>query len=184
MRFSRATLCFLVLACIPAATQTASPAAAGGQQAQSKIDPAKEADIRKLMEISGAGTIARQLMARMTQDIKPLLASSLPPGEYREKLVDLFFAKFQTKAEIKEVLDLAIPVYDKYFSHEEIKGLIQFYQSPLGQKAITMLPKLMEEVGDAGRQWGQRLGRECMQEVLAEHPDLASALEEAGKQKP
>ena len=65
-----------------------------------------------------------------------------------------------------------------------MKGLIQFYQTPLGQKTISVLPELTGEMAEAGKQWGQQLGRQSMQEVLTEHPDLASALEAASKAKP
>jgi hypothetical protein len=44
-----------------------------------------------------------------------------------------------------------------------------------------VLPKLSSELRDAGRKWGQDLGRQSMAEVLAEHPDLAMEMEEARK---
>jgi hypothetical protein len=122
-------------------------------------------------------------MDSMMGNVKPLITNSLPPGEYREKLVDLFFVKFQAKSDPTQLVDLGIPIYDKYFSHEEIKGLIQFYQTPLGQKMLSVLPKMTAEIVDLGQQWGADLGRQCMQEVLAEHPDLESAMEAAGKQQ-
>jgi hypothetical protein len=39
----------------------------------------------------------------------------------------------------------------------------------------------MSELGQAGQQWGQELGKESMQEVLAEHPDLRQAMQDAAK---
>ena len=187
MRFHKAMVWFLLLAGLSAWSQTGSQTAGASEQStpagQTKIDPAKEADIRRLMELLGTPALAQQLMNSMSQDIKPLIANSLPPGEYREKLVDLFFAKFQSKMDAKQLLDLAVPVYDKYFTQEEIKGLIQFYQTPLGKKMKEVLPRLYLELTDAGRQWGERAGQESMREVLAEHPDLERALEAAGKQQ-
>jgi hypothetical protein len=115
----------------------------------------------------------------MEKSIKPLMTSSLPAGEYREKLIELFFAKFHSKVDLEELLNLVVPIYDKYLSDEDIKGLIEFYSTPLGQKALTVVPKVMAEAQDEGRKWGQNVGRDCMKEVLAEHPefmkDLASA---------
>jgi hypothetical protein len=74
---------------------------------------------------------------------------------------------------------MAVPVYDKYFSDEEIQGLAQFYGTPLGHKTLQVLPKLMSELQSQGQEWGQRVGRESMEEVLAEHPELAKALQDA-----
>jgi hypothetical protein len=95
--------------------------------------------------------------------------------------LNLFFAKFQSKAEIHKLLDLIVPVYDKYLSDEEIKGLIQFYQTPLGQKTLRVMPQLMAESQEAGRKWGEGLGRQSMLDVLSEHPELEKALEDAQK---
>jgi len=147
--------------------------------APAKMDPAKEADIHKLLELVGTKAIVSQTMDSMSKSIKPLLTNSLPPGDYREKLVDLFFAKFTAKADVDHLLDLAVPVYDRTFSHQEIRGLIEFYQTPLGQKAIAALPKVTAELQEQGRKWGEQLGKDCMVEVLSEHPELAEALSAA-----
>ncbi|HLY98225.1 MAG TPA: DUF2059 domain-containing protein [Candidatus Angelobacter sp.] len=120
-------------------------------------------------------------MDRTMQNIRPLLIKALPQGEYREKLINLFIEKFRAKVDGQQIINLAVPVYDKHFSHEEIKGLIKFYETPLGQKAISELPRTASELSEAGAQWGDKLGRVCMSEVLAENPDLAEAIKAAGK---
>lgn len=146
-----------------------------------KIDSAKEADIRRLMDVIGAKALIRQLMDGMVNNLKPLMVNSLPPGDYRDNLVELFFEKFRSRVDTQQLVDMAVPGYDKYLSDEEIRGLIAFYQTPLGQKALEVLPKLSVELQTQGQKWGESLGRQCMLEVLSEHPDLAQALSEAGK---
>ena len=146
-----------------------------------KIDPQKEADIRHLMEVTGASNLATQVMGNMEKNVRPLMTNALPPGDYREQLVELFFQKYHQKRDPNKIVDMAVPVYDKYYSDDEIKGLIQFYSTPLGKKALTVMPQLMGELQNAGSDYGKDLGRQCMLEVLAEHPEMAKALEEAGK---
>jgi uncharacterized protein len=146
-----------------------------------RIDPAKETDIRRLLDLVGTKALVAQSIDMMTKAIKPVLTNSLPAGDYREKLVDLFFAKFSSKTNVQHLLDLAVPIYDKHFSHQEIRSLIEFYQTPLGQKTISTLPKLTAELQEEGRKWGEQIGRESMMEVLAEHPDLAEAMAAAQK---
>jgi hypothetical protein len=168
----------------PALSQSQPAQSAGVHEqtvpaSQSKLDPAKEADIRRLLEVAGAKEMALQIMGGMENNIKPLLTASFPPGEYREKLIDLFFAKFHSKIDMQHFVDLAVPVYDKYLSHEEIKDLTRFYQTPLGRKMLTIMPKLSLELQEAGQKWGQAIGRDSMMEVFAEHPELQKALEEA-----
>jgi uncharacterized protein len=153
----------------------------GTAQSAPAIDPAKAADIRKLLDLVGTREIMQQSFGGSLSQIKPLVTRSLPPGEYRAKLVDLFFEKFQSKIDLDNFMNLAVPVYDKYFSADEIKQMIKFYETPIGKKAIATLPKLTGELSEMGQKWGAEIGRESMNEVLAEHPDLAMALEEARK---
>lgn len=146
---------------------------------QTAIDPAEEADIRKLMDLVGAKALVVQRMAAMEKALRPLMIRSLPPGAYREKLVDLFLQKFDSEADPQKALDLEVPIYAEYFSDEEIRELIQFYETPLGEKAILALPKIMAESQAADEDWGKKVGRTTMRDVLLEHPDLAQALGKA-----
>lgn len=163
----------------PAQTQT--PPAANSAAPQTKVDPAKAADIQRLLELTGMKTLVTQTMSNMVTTLRPQVIDSLPPGDYREKLVDLFFAKFQTKLNISQLLDMAAASYDKYLSDDDIKGLIQFYQTPIGQKTLTVLPNMLVEIQTQARQLGEQAGRDSMIEVLAENPDLAKALQDASK---
>lgn len=152
-------------------------AAAARANKQAKIDPQKEADIRRLLQVMGAERAMTQAMANMETNIKPLLTSSFAAGEYRDRLIQLFFDKFHSKIDLQELTGLAMPVYDKYLSDADVKGLIEFYSTPLGQKVINVLPNIVAESGEKGRQWGEKIGRESMIEVLQEHPELKEALQ-------
>jgi len=152
--------------------------------ASSSVHPAKEADIRKLLELTGASSLMLQSMNDAEKNVRPLISNSLPPGEYREKLVDLFFDKFHAKRDTQQLVALIIPIYDKYYSGPEIKGLVQFYSSPLGKKMASVLPSIMNESQAVGGKWGEQLGRDSMLEVLEEHPDLRKALEDAKANQP
>ncbi len=165
----------------PSAKKPAPASTATATTASVAIDPAKEADIRRLLEVTGAKMLVEQTMGEMTKSLKPTLANSLPPGDYRDQLIDLFFAKFTAKANTQALLELSISSYDKNFTHEEIRGLLQFYQTPLGKKSISVMPQLLAELQEKGRKWGEDLGRQSMMEVLAEHPEFGKQLEEAQK---
>jgi len=192
----RALLPCLVLMCFIAAVAVArTPQAAPNQGAGEsrtppsnsgtdstttpKVDPAKEAAIRQLIDLTGGATLVNQMMDGMQKNMKPMMEKLLPPGEYRDKLIDLFFEKFRSKADPRVLVDLSVRMYDKYLSEEEIKGLIQFYSTPLGQKTLSVLPKLTVEMQGESMKWGEGLGRQSMIEVLSEHPELRKALEDA-----
>lgn len=166
----------------PGARQ-ATPATAGTPTVTPAMDPVKEADIRRLLDVMGSQALMTQVMGNMQVSMKPMLMNSLPPGEYRAKLVDLFFEKFMARvtAEMPSLLNAMVVTYDKYFSDEDIKGLIQFYRTPLGQKTLSNLPKVVSESQAAGEKLGAKMGLEAMQEVMSEHPELKQELEDARK---
>lgn len=145
------------------------------------MDPAKAAAIRQLLDLAGGTAAINQVMDGMQKNIKGSMANVLPPGAYRDQLIDLFFAKFREKADTRQLLDIAARIYDKYLTMNDIQGLIQFYSTPLGKKTLTVLPQMTIEVQKEGMKWGQDLGQQTMIEVLAEHPDLAKAMEEAAQ---
>jgi hypothetical protein len=103
---------FLSLA-ISAFAQTAStPKPEQSTTTISGIDQQKAADIRRLMEVTGAGGLAVQMMSGLESSMKPMLEEAFPPGEYRSKLIELFFEKFRSKATAESIVTLTIPVYD------------------------------------------------------------------------
>jgi uncharacterized protein len=165
------------------ADQQTQSVAAAAKASRVKVDAkqAKEADIRQLLDLTHAGAIATQAMDGMEGNMRTLMANAFPAGEYREKLIDLFFAKYHAKRDPQQLLDLAVPVYDKYYSDDEVKDLIRLYQTPLGQKMLATMPKLMADLQAAGQKWGEQLGRQSMIEVLAEHPEMEKALQDAQK---
>ncbi|HWZ55995.1 MAG TPA: DUF2059 domain-containing protein [Verrucomicrobiae bacterium] len=164
-----------------AQTQTTAGSEPSAAATAPKIDPGKEADIRQLLDVAGTKSLMSEVMGNMDKNLRPILVNSLPPGDYRAKLIDLFLDKFMARAnaEIPKLLDAAIPIYDKYLSDEEIKGLIQFYQTPLGKKTLSVLPRVSIEMQDQGQKLGQQIGQETMMQVLSEHPELAKAMQDA-----
>ena len=158
--------------------------AAAARASRAHTEAAKEADIRHLLEVTNAGALAIQTMSEMETSMKPLISNALPEGEYRDKLVGLFFDKFHSKINPQQLIELIIPVYSKYYSDDEIKQLTELYGTPLGHKMILVTPKIMAESQEAGGKWGRELGRQCMMEVLAEHPEFIKSMEEAKKNPP
>lgn len=49
------------------------------------------------------------------------------------------------------------PIYLKYFTIDEMRALTEFYRSPVGVKAVRLLPTLMQEGARVGAAWAQSL---------------------------
>lgn len=54
---------------------------------------------------------------------------------------------------------MIIPIYDKYYTADEINKLIEFYQKPLGKKLISVMPQIMQESMQTGQAWGEEVGK-------------------------
>ena len=158
----------------------------GGQDPQpaARIDSGKDADIRRLLDLTGAGKMGAQMGQQMAQALRPVLEQALPAAQDRtKKIVDTFLQKFQALITPQAFVELTVPIYDKHFTAEEIRGLIQFYESPLGKKMIAESPTIVEESGAAGRTWASQLVQKVFSEMETEYPELKQ-FEEAPSKKP
>jgi hypothetical protein len=149
--------------------------------ALAKIDPGKAADIRRLEDVMGIRAQMETMPSPMMENVRPTLRRSLPPGDYREKLIDLFLARLKSNLSLDTIIDLATINYDKYFSDQDIKDLTAFYETPLGKRTLTVVPQITVKLTGQGMRVGEVAGRKSMAEVLEENPDIAKALEEANK---
>jgi len=132
--------------------------AAGPAFAQAKIDKkekAKRDDIRKLMKLTGSAEVGKQVMDQLFVTFRQTMPNV--PGE--------FWDGISKKVDANEMVELIVPIYAKYFSHDEIRELIKFYQSPLGKKLTRVLPDVTRESMAAGQKWGAELAAEVMKEI-------------------
>lgn len=159
----RVVVVFLLWSLLPALAQ-APP--------QQKVDPAKEADIRHLLDLVGAKKLMEQTVTVSLEQLKQTLLLALPKSDRTQKIAESFIQRFQKKFTAEGLTDLVIPIYDKYLSEEDIKGLIQFYSSPLGQRAAKVLPEITREAQIAGAQMGEKVAQAVLQEMQEEYPEL------------
>ncbi|HKR29049.1 MAG TPA: DUF2059 domain-containing protein [Terriglobales bacterium] len=160
-------ICVLILAgSVAAATQ--APAQNPVTQASPQTDAeraAKRAEIRKLIELTGAANISADALQKM---IEPLKASY-------PQVPEEFWNTFIHEVHSDELIDLVIPIYDKYYTRDEIQELTHFYQSPVGQKTIKVLPKLSAEAIDAGQEWGRMVADRAMRKLREKGYDKTSS---------
>jgi len=110
-----------------------------------------EQDVLKLMEVNGSAAsynIAFDQLVAQYKTMKPNV-----PQEFWEAARRDVFNK-----EIVELNKKLIPIYEKHFTHEEIKQLIAFYTSPLGKKLTEGTTKIGKESMQIAQTWGMSLG--------------------------
>ena len=119
----------------------------------------KSDDIQKLMELMDTKAMGLQVMQTMIASLK---ATGNPV--YSEG----FFEDFMSEVDFDELVELTIPIYEKHFTHDDIKQMIAFYQSPIGKKLLKKMPVIMQESMTAGIAWGQKLGAKLIEKMRDE----------------
>ncbi|HLZ91219.1 MAG TPA: DUF2059 domain-containing protein [Candidatus Acidoferrum sp.] len=151
----------------------AAPQDATGQASRS-VDPAKEADIRSLMELVGARDAVQDSAARGADQLRENLLASVPVNDRGQQFVDAFIADYKNRFSTDDATVQLVTIYDRHFSQDEIKGLLQFYGSPLGQRFAAEMPKINSEMQAASRAFSTRIAREVMQDLRKQYPGMAA----------
>jgi hypothetical protein len=136
---------------------------AEGQQ----IAPEKRAEIEKLLEFTGAMKLTQQFSSAMVTRVTDALRSTHPdiPQKALDILPEVVDGVISENAgSLKETI---IHIYDENFTLQEVKGLNQFYSSPVGRKAAKVLPSVLAESFAAGQKWGQALAPEMTRRIEA-----------------
>jgi len=156
------------------AAQGASQASQSQQSPQPKaIDPAKEADIRSLLELVGARDMIQDAANNSVDQFKERISATLQDNDRAQKVAETFAADFQQNYDPNALMEQLVTVYDKHYTDQEIKGLLQFYGSPLGQKAAAEMPKISREIQTATQAISTQAAREAWQQLKAQNPGAA-----------
>jgi hypothetical protein len=135
------------------------------------IDPTKEADIRSLLELVGAKDAIQDAANTATEQYRQKVVETSANSDRAQAFTNNYLAEFQKKFDPNAVNEQLVGIYDKHFSEEEIKGLLEFYGSPLGQKVAAELPRINREVQLATRSAGTQAARQAWQDLRAEYPN-------------
>jgi hypothetical protein len=146
-------------------------------------DAAKKADIRRLMQLTGQNMKVGEMMRSMIPQFRAAMGQyekSVSPehAERFRRVMEEMFEKIilRVEAEQPRLLDMMIPVYVKHLSHEDIKALLQFYESPAGQRFLTAMPLIAQDSFAVLMPWMQQLNNEMMDEMMEamrkEFPEL------------
>src|SRR5262245_11546022 len=138
--------------------------AAQNSSAQSaSIDPDKEADIRSLMELLGARDMVQDGVNNSTEQYREKLLATVPDNEKGQAFVNAFADAYQKKFDVDLVTNQLVTVYDQHFTRDEIKGLLQFYGSPLGQKVAAEMPQVTRDIQARSRVAAAKAAKEALQ---------------------
>ena len=139
------------------------------------IDPAKETDIRSLMELVGARDLVQDGANTAIEQSRDKLLATVPNNDKGQAFVNAFAASYQKRLDVDQVTDQLVGIYDKHFSEDEIKGLLQFYGSPLGQKVAAEMPKIGHEIQAATRAASTKAAKDALAEMKLQNPEIGQS---------
>jgi len=119
------------------------------------IDPIKEKNIRELLKTLGVVDLCQQVMDQMLTNFSQSY-STVPPE---------FWTEMKRTMDANELVDLIVPLYDRYYTNEDIEGLLAFYRSPLGKKVVSTLPEITKESMSVGQEWGKKKALEVQEQL-------------------
>ena len=116
----------------------------------------KRQDIIRLLEVSNVRSQASQMFDLMLPDLITL-APNAPSA---------FWNSFKSRLDIDSFVNLFIPIYDRYFSHDDIRSLIEFYESPIGRRLLDVTPSMSQESYRIGQEWGEKTAIDIINELI------------------
>lgn len=128
--------------------------------AQDKVE-AYDQDVRKLLELTGStatfNTVIDQMIGNYRQSDLGV------PDEFWDQVLKEF-----KKDPLEELYKMILPIYKRHLTHEEIRGLITFYESEIGKTFIEKMPMIMQESMQAGSEWGQMIAEKITRKLKEE----------------
>jgi uncharacterized protein len=165
----------------------AAPQSAGAQtttKPNGPRDPAKDADIRSLLELVGARDQVQDSVKTIAEQYREKLLASVPDNEKGQAFVNTTINEYEKRYDVDKVNEQLVALYDKHYTADEIKGLLQFYGSPLGQKVAAESPKIFREIQETTRAEAAKAVRDALQQARQENPGIGQNARLAGQRRP
>ena len=137
-----------------------------------QIDPAKDADIRALVELLGARDQIQDSITTSAEQYREKLLATVPNNDKGQAFINSVIGEYEKNYALDDVIRQLVAIYDKHYTDDEIKGLLQFYGTPFGQKVAAEQPKIAREVQEAMRSTSIKTVREALEHAKQENPGI------------
>jgi hypothetical protein len=153
----------LALTGLPATAQQGNPAA----PALKPGTPAAMAAAREILALKNAGAMYGNAVPGIVQQTKDaLIQQNL---NYQKDLNDVAVVVAQAFAgKEKEIGEGMAQIYCNEFTEQELKDLVAFYKSPLGQKLLSNEPRAIQFSMSYMNQWAQQFSETVNAQFRAE----------------
>ncbi|MGB3744098.1 MAG: DUF2059 domain-containing protein [Xanthobacteraceae bacterium] len=151
-------------------TGVARPAAAQGTAAPSAVhqpSPAALLVARQILEIKHVEDVFKPMIRGVVIKTRDMfMQTNFMWGKDLNEIAANLEREYNART--KELLDRAARIYATHFSEPELKQLLSFYQSPLGQKVIDEEPKALDESMAMAGSWADDFSQDVINKMRAE----------------
>jgi len=158
----RNAMAALVALAVIAMAGPAAPQAQGPQPSPQAMLVAKQ-----ILELKGATAMFAPLVRGVVEKVRiTVLNDNFMWQRDIDEAAAVAHKNFDSRS--VELVDATARIYASHFTEAELKQLLAFYQSPLGQKSIVEEPKAVDEAMTNAGKWGDALAVEVMQTMRVE----------------
>jgi uncharacterized protein len=122
-----------------------------------QIPPQLRTDILQLIDMTGGAHMGQLFGNAIAQQIINNLQASHPNISPKAFTI----IKEETSGLLtdpginKQLVEMLVPIYAKYYTDADVRQMIAFYKTPLGQKIIQNNPEIAHASMQDGEQWGK-----------------------------
>jgi hypothetical protein len=152
-----------------ALASTAGPASAQGAAPNAAHQPSQAAILlaKQILETKHADSIFDPLIRGVVVKTRDFfMQTNFMWGKDLNEIADGLIKQYSVRS--GELMNDAARIYASHFTEAELKQLLAFYQSPLGQKVIAEEPKATDESLAMAGAWGDKLSDEVVNKMRAE----------------
>ena len=145
----------LALTAVPAGAQQKNAPAAPGTTSLKPGSPAAIAAAKEILTMKNAAAMYANAVPNLVEQTKNVLMQSNLNYQKDLNEVAVIVAKNLAGRE-KEIGEGMAQVYANEFTEQELKDLVNFYKSPLGQKLLSSEPRAIQFSMSYMNQWAQQ----------------------------
>ena len=130
----------------------------GAAQSAAPANGEKLAVARRILVVTKAADMIVQTMTAAL----PAQRQATPqlPGDFFDTLL------VRARSQADTLLVRLTPAFAEVYTLDELRGLLAFYESPVGKRMIELQPAVMARTMAIGQQWGMELGGSVAQEFI------------------
>lgn len=126
-------------------------------QAQAPADKEYQAAVTKMLEVSNSLDAMKQMAPQIIAMVKQQAPEA--PQAFWDDMEKMMVSMYD------EIIKAIIPIYQKYFTLQDIQGIIAFYESPVGKKMAESNTKIAMEIMPVAQQIGMQTMQKLMEEA-------------------